>query len=119
MEDPLVLNLAMVGSLDPDYLQLMQLVERRGRAKDLPASSELKTIEGSLEELRVVEMSTGDRLLSRGSAVYVPASMRGSIMDTLHLTHAAPQSMLESARDRIFWPKMRAKLHSKFLECKE
>ena len=59
----------MVGSLDPDYLQLMNLVERRVRAKDLPASSELKTIESSLEELRVVEMSTGDRLLCRGSAV--------------------------------------------------
>ena len=82
----------------------MNLVERRVRAKDLPESLELKPIEDSLEELRVVEMSTGDRLLCRGSAVYVPASMRGSMMNTLHLTHSAPQSMLKSARDRIFEP---------------
>ena len=81
--------------------------------------SELKQIEGSLSELRVVEMSTGDRLLCKGEAVYVPASLRTQMVDTLHLTHAADQSMLESAKNRIYWPGLRKQLHVKYQTCKE
>ena len=35
-EDPLVQNLAQIGSLDPEYLGLMSLIERRVQHKDLP-----------------------------------------------------------------------------------
>ena len=86
VEDPLVQNLAQVGSLDPEYLGLMSLVERRVQPKDLPLDSELKQIEGCLQELRVVEMGNGDRLLCKDSAVYVPKGGRSSILKTLHLT---------------------------------
>ena len=61
-EDPLVLNMAQVGSLDTSYLEMMKLVEDRVQPKNLPVDSELKQIEGSLSELRVVEMSTGNIL---------------------------------------------------------
>ena len=74
-EDPLVLNMAQVGSLDINYLDMMKLVEDRVQPKNLPVESELKQIEGSLSELRVVEKSTGDSLLCKGEAVYVPASL--------------------------------------------
>ena len=118
-EDPLVLNMAQVGSLDTSYLEMMKLVEDRVQPKNLPMESELKQIEGSLSELRVVEMSTGDRLLCKGEAVYVPASLRTQMVDTLHLTHAADQSMLESAKNRIYWPGLRKQLHVKYQTCKE
>ena len=81
--------------------------------------SELKQNEGILSELQVVEMSTGDRLLCKGEAVYVPASLRTQMVDTLHLTHAADQSMLESAKNRIYWPGLRKQLHVKYQTCKE
>ena len=64
-EDPLVQNLAQIGSLDPEYLGLMSLVERRVQPKDLPLDSELKQIEGCLQELRVKEMGNGDRFYAR------------------------------------------------------
>ena len=41
------------------------------------------------------------------------------MVDTLHLTHAADQSMLESAKDRIYWPGLRKQLHVKYQTCKE
>ena len=78
VEDPLVQNLAQIGSLDQEYLGLMSLIERRVQPKDLPLDSELKQIEGCLQELRVVEMSNGDRLLCKDSAVYVPKGGRSS-----------------------------------------
>ena len=64
-EDPLMLNMAQVGSLDTSYLEMMKLVEDRVSPKNLPVDCELKQIEGTLSELRVVEMSTGDRLLCK------------------------------------------------------
>ena len=48
---------------------MMKLVEDRVLPKNLPMESELKQIEGSLSELRVVEMCKGDRLLCKGEAV--------------------------------------------------
>ena len=64
VEDPLVENLATIGSLDQEYIDLMSLVGRRVQPKDLPLDSELKQIEGSLKELRMVQMVNrveGDR----------------------------------------------------------
>ena len=75
-EDPLVENLAQIGSLDQEYLGLMSLVENRTLPRDLPEDSELKQVKGCLQELRVVEMRNGDRLLCKDSAVYVPKEGR-------------------------------------------
>ena len=48
-QDPLVENLAQIGSLDQDYLGLMFLVENRTLPRDLPVDSELKQVEGCLQ----------------------------------------------------------------------
>ena len=68
-EDPLALALAEAGSLDPEYLRMCNLVENRSRAKDIPADCELKQVEGLLEELKVVEMSTGAWILVRNDKI--------------------------------------------------
>ena len=111
--------MAQVGSLDTNYLDMMKLVEDRIAPKNLPVDCELKQIEGTLSELRVVVMSTGDRILCKGEAVYVPSSLRSHMVDVLHLTHAADQSMVQSAKDRIYWPGLRKMLHAKYQTCKE
>ena len=64
VKDPLVQNLAQIGSLDQEYLGLMSLVERRVQPKDLPLDSELKQIEGCLRELRVVERGRENLFMS-------------------------------------------------------
>ena len=79
----------------------------------------MKQIEGSLQELRVVTMSTGDRLLCRDTAVYVPAAERANMLSTLHLTHASDVSMLANAKDWIYWPGLRGQLRETYLKCKE
>ena len=55
-QDPLVENLAQIGSLDQEYLGMLALVENRTQPRDLPADSELKQVKGSLQELRVVQL---------------------------------------------------------------
>merc|ERR1711905_4521 len=64
-------------------------------------------------------MNNGDRLIAKDSAVYIPASERDHMVATLHLTHASADSMLLNAKDRVWWPGIRAALHKKYSECKE
>ena len=101
-QDPLVENLAQIGSLDQEYLGMMALVENRTLPRELPADSELKQVEGCLQELRVVQLRSGDRLLCKDSAVYIPKSARSNILKTLHLSHAAPGSMIANTKGRVY-----------------
>ena len=118
-QDPLVENLAQIGSLDQEYLGMIALVENRTRPRDLPADSELKKVEGSLQELRVVQLRSGDRLLCRDSAVYIPKSARSNILKVLHLSHAAPGSMISITKGRVYWPEMRKQIHQVYSSCVE
>ena len=86
---------------------MCNLVEGRCRSSDLPKDSELKQVEGLLEELWVVEMSTGARILVRGDEVYVPQGERDHMLDVLHLGHHSAESMLRNCKGRIFFPKIR------------
>ena len=106
-QDPLVENLAQIGSLDQKYLGMIALVEIRTRPKDLPADSELMKVEGSLQERRVVQLRSGDRILCRDSAVYIPKPARSNILKVLHLSHAAPGSMISNTKGRVYWPEIR------------
>ena len=55
----------------------------------------------------------------KGCLVYVPRSEREGMMNTLHLTHGAPESMLACTKDRVYWPNMRKHVHLRYQECKE
>ena len=116
-QDPLVENLGQIGSLDQEYLGLIALVENRTRPKDLPADSKLKKVEGSLQELRVVQLRGGDRILARDSAVYIPKPARSNILKVLHLSHAAPGSMINNCKGRVYWPEMRKQIHEMYSAC--
>ena len=98
---------------------MMRLVENRVHPKQIPVTCELKKVEGALSEMRVVTMANGDRIIAKDQAVFIPASQRSHLVDTLHLTHASSDSMLLNAKDRVWWPGIRQSLHQKYESCKE
>ena len=110
-EDPLVLAMAEAGSLDPNYLMMCNLVEDRCCPADIPLDSELKQVEGILEELKVVQMSTGARILVQGEEVYVPAGERDHMMDVLHMGHHSAETMVRNCKGRVYFPGIRKKLN--------
>ena len=126
-EDPLVLALAEAGSLDPDYVMMCNMVEGRYKAADIPKESELKQVEGIREELRVVQMSSGARILVRGEEVYVPAGERDHMVEVLHMGHHSAETMIRNCKGRVYFPEMRKKLnqnmrvvkHVHCIECQE
>ena len=74
-------------------------------------------MEGLLEELRVVEMSTGARILVRNDEVFVPKGEREHMLEVLHLGHHSADTMLRNCRGRVFFPKMRQRLLEKYNNC--
>ena len=116
-EDPLVSGMAEAGSLDPEYIQMCNLVESRVRGAEVPQDSELKQIEGLREELRVVQMDSGARLLVRGEEVYIPKSERAHLVGVLHMGHQSADTMVRQCKGRIFWPGMRKSLNDCYETC--
>ena len=78
-------------------------LENGVKGKELDETSELKTIQGMLQELGVTELPDENRL----------------ILLTLHLDHTSDESMIRQTKGNIFWPKMHADLKKTYIECAE
>ena len=61
--DPLVQEMSEVASLDADYLLLLSALENKVEIKDLPLDSELRAYSGCRDNISVVEMGAGHRLI--------------------------------------------------------
>ena len=54
-----------------------------------------------------------------GSEVLIPKAARKNLINVLHLTHLAVDSMLLQCKSRIFWPGMKKDLEACYIECQE
>ena len=98
----------------------MQHLENDTEWKFLPDSYELKRIRDILPRLGIVELETGHRLVVKdGSEILIPRSERKETIRLLHLTHAAPETMMLQMKSRIFWPRQRQDLEMHYNQCRE
>ena len=117
-QDPLVADLAVAGAECPAYVAMLNDIENRTSVRNLPETSELKSISGMLGELGTVVMPEGTRLIVRnGTEILIPAGERQRILETLHLTHSCDEVMIRQTKGKIFWPKMREALRKSYLSC--
>ena len=106
--DPLVIELAAAGAVDESYVCMLNELENGSRGKELGEHSELRTIQGMLDELGVTVLPDGNRLIVRnGVEILVPDSKRKRMLSTLHLDHSADENMIRQTKGKIFWPKLR------------
>ena len=54
----------------------------------------------------------------RDDQMYIPAELRGEVLDCLHSTHQGENNMKASARARFFWPSMGAAITQKRNKCR-
>ena len=52
-----------------------------------------------------------------GLEVLIPKAARKNLINVLHLTHLAVDSMLLQCKSRIFWPGMKKDLEACYREC--
>ena len=117
--DPLVVELAQIGSGDPEYVEMLNDVENGTGSKDIHETSELKRIEGSLAQLGIVTLPDGNRLIIKnGCEVLIPKPERQRILDTIHLDHMCDSVMIKQTKGKIFWPNMRKDIKNTYDRCK-
>ena len=118
--DPLVIDLAAAGAEDESYVCMLNDLENGVKSKELEEHSELRTIQGMMNELGITVFPDGNRLIVRnGVEVLVPQTERKHILSTLHLDHSADENMIRQTKGKIFWPKLRSDLRKTYEQCPE
>ena len=84
------------------------------------APEELRKISKYKEDLSVINLETGTRIIVRNECeIVVPKPLRERMLSTLHFTHYSLETILKQAQGKIFWPGMRDQLKAKYENCKE
>ena len=117
-DDPLVENLANEGNIDLEYLNMMNQIEDKIENRNLPEDSELRQLSGCRNQLSLIEMGNGTRLIVKDeSEIMIPKTMREEMTRVLHLSHQGDIAMLNQAKQKIFWPGMRRDLKKIYDDC--
>ena len=81
-------------------------------------NSPLKKKEGDLGSLSIQVINSGRKIVMRDSLeVLIPNNMQDEIIEKLHETHLATESMMRLAKDKFFWTGMRKEIMRKYKEC--
>ena len=68
----------------------------------------------------MVELDSGEHLVVRdGTEVLIPKSARKDVINTLHLTFSATNTMVLQTKSRLFWPGIRSDLDTFHNQCQE
>ena len=95
------------GAVDESYLIMLNELENGLRGKELGEESELRKIEGILDDLEVKTLPDGNRLIVRGGLeILVPESQSKRMLSTLHLDHSSDEHMIRQVKNKLFWPKL-------------
>ena len=86
-EDPLVLQLADLGSEDEEYVIMLNCLETEDYQF---APDELKKTSKYTTDLSVINLETGARIIVRnGCEILVPKLLHKRMLSTLHFTHCS------------------------------
>lgn len=96
----------------------MNQIENKVDLSDLPAKCELRKVSGGINNISLVELDNGTRLMLKDETeILIPKSMRAEMIRVLHMTHQADTAMMTQAKKKIFWSGMKADLQQTYKEC--
>ena len=101
-KDPLVAQLADLGSENEPYVSILNSLENKDYR--LSTDSELKKISSHKTDLSVITLESGTRLIARdGCEIFVPKLLR---KDVIHFTlySSCERAIMKQARGKIFCP---------------
>ena len=62
-EDPLVIKIAEEGNIDIEYLERLNALEDNTDKKELPNDNELRQLSGCTDQMSIVTVRTGTKLI--------------------------------------------------------
>ena len=99
IHDPLVIDLAEIAAGDIEFLAMVKDIESNIPSKELSKDNELRQLAASREEIKVIQLGRGLRLIVRNeSEILVPKSARKRMMQNLHVIHSGPESKMCQAK---------------------
>ena len=114
----MVARLAETGAEDPEYIDMIKAVQEEDF--NIRKESELKKIKDHKSCLSIITLESGHKLIIRNDCeILVPKQARQRMCNTLHFTHHSVEMMMKQAKDKIFWPNMRAELREVYEACQE
>ena len=106
--DPLVQKITEEANLDYEYAEMLNYIEGDTYFSDIDTNCELKMMKDDLPHMSVITLDSGNRVIVKNeSEILIPKSLGKQMMDILHFSHAAGQSMYTQCKGNIFWHNMR------------
>ena len=81
--------------------------------------SELRAYSGCKDNISVVEMGGGHRLILKDGEILVPKSLRAQMLENLHITHSSDTYMMLQAKGKICWPNIKSDIRQYYKSCPE
>ena len=117
-KDPMVTHIANIGEKDPDYCELIQHIS--GKVKEIGNNSKYQDCIALIPFLSVTEVGDGKLIVVHDDKeILLPVDGRASLVETLHGTHMATETMVRSAKGKFTWPGLKKDLHAKYRGCSE
>ena len=101
------------ASAEDVVLQALNKTVRRGWPE---SKSELPEIVHPYFDIRE-ELTVQGELVFKGSQLVIPASLRKSMMNTVHESHIGIDGCLRRARECMYWPRMTTELKEYISKC--
>ena len=116
--DPIVTHIANIGEQDPDYCELIDHIS--GKVKEIGKNSAYQDCKALIPFLSVTEVGEGKLIVVlNDNELFIPVDGRAPLVDVLHGTHMATETMVRSAKGKFTWPGLKRDLHAKYRGCSE
>ena len=117
-EDPLVMKIAEEANMDLEYIEMMNHIELDTDFDDIAPDCELKQMKEFRDRMSLVTLDGGNRLIVKDKTeIQIPRGQRNQIIETLHFSHSAADSMILQCKRKIYWPGIKQALKKKYEEC--
>ena len=118
IKNPLVHWISVEGEQDDDYHEMIKCINDNDPARGVSASSEMKNMESFCNLLSVKELSNNKMIIvNDGTEVLIPKNLRKEMIQRLHYTHLAQDSMIQIAKNSFFWPGIKRDLGATYRGC--
>ena len=106
--------------MDSDYIEMMNYIENDTDFDDIAKDCELKQMGEFMDRMSIVTLDAGTCLIVKDETeILIPMSQRKQMVDTLHFSHSAADSMIIQCKRNIFWLGMKKSLQKKYEECEQ
>ena len=117
-KDPLVIHLAEEGEADPGYCALIGQIT--GSLKTIGNDSAYFDCKPLFPFLSVEDVGEGKKVIvHNGNEILVPIKGRKKLVETLHSTHMATDTMVRASKGKFLWPGIKSDLHERYKNCGE